>query len=276
MQDFIHFFETMPSAYRSGALVLGLVLFWIIEGAVPLFSSGYPRLHHAALNICLTLFQLVLALAFGIFVLQAATYTSEHHFGLLYLIDFPLWLHAILGILLLDLCGGYWIHRFEHRFPLLWRFHIIHHTDKNVDVTTGLRHHPAETIFRLSSQLFAVWVAGIPIGVIFLYQMVSVFFTQWTHANLRVHRRLDHLLSYLFVTPNMHKVHHHHEKPLTDMNYGNVFSIWDRLFGTFVEVDPATLHYGIDSLPDSTDHEKLTRLLLMPFQRRHKTPPTDP
>ena len=242
MQEFVSFFETMPSAYRSAALVSGLVVFWIVEGAVPLFRSDYRRLHHAALNIFLTVLQIALAFTFGVFVVQAAEYTSEHRFGFLYLFDLPLWLHVLLGVLLLDLCGGYCIHRIEHHLPFLWRFHIVHHADKNVDVTTGLRHHPAETIFRLSAKLFAVWFGGIPIGVVFLYQMISVFFTQWTHANLRSYRKLDHLLSYVFVTPNMHKVHHHHQKPLTDTNYGNVFSIWDRLFGTFVEVDPASLH----------------------------------
>ena len=137
-------------------------------------------------------------------------------------------------------------------------------------MTTGLRHHPFETLFRLSSQLTAVLIGGIPIGVVFLYQLLSIFFTQFTHANIRSFRRADRYLSWIFVTPNMHKVHHHQEKPLTDTNYGNVFSIWDRLLGTFAQVDPEQLVYGIDSLPDPGDHNRLGRLLTLPFRRWHQ------
>lgn len=267
MDNVLHFFETMPSSYRSGALIIGLVVFWILEGAVPLFRSESGRFKHGLLNVALTVLQLTVAFTFGLLVVETARWTSENRFGLLYLFPLPTWLHVVLGVLMLDFFGGYLIHRIQHRIPSLWRFHIVHHADRNVDVTTGLRHHPFETFFRLSFQLLAVALGGIPIGVVFLYQMISVFFTQLTHANIRSFRQLDRHLSWIFVTPNMHKVHHHHEKPLTDTNYGNVLSIWDRLLGTFAQVEPESLVYGIDSLPDGDDHNKLMRLLTLPFRR---------
>ena len=267
--DLLHYFQTMPRSYRSLVLVAGLVLFWGLEGAIPLFPNTYRRVVHATLNLLLTLFQLILALVFSAIIVQTALYTTTYEFGLLYLVPLPLWLYALLGVMLLDLLAGYWIHRTEHKLSWMWRFHIIHHTDKHVDVTTGLRHHPVETVFRLGSQWLAVGLAGIPIGVVFLYQLLSVFFAQWTHANIRLSRPVDRWLSYVLVSPNMHKVHHHWKQPLTDSNYGNVFSIWDRIFGTFVEVDPASLEYGIDRLTHALDHDKLSRLLVVPFEKQH-------
>jgi sterol desaturase/sphingolipid hydroxylase (fatty acid hydroxylase superfamily) len=133
-------------------------------------------------------------------------------------------------------------------------------------VTTGLRHHPVETLMRLASQWLAIAVGGIPIGVFFMYQIVSVFFAQLTHANIGPWPSLDRILSLVFVTPNMHKVHHHYKKPLTDTNYGNVLSIWDRLFGSFAAVPPERLTYGIDSIPSVRDTERLGALLSLPFR----------
>ena len=268
MDSVVQFFETMPSSYRSVLLVGGLVSFWVLEGAVPLFPNTYRRMHHAALNVLLTFFQLVIAVAFGAVILKTVAYTDQHQFGLLYQIAMPLWLRVLIGVLLLDFAGGYLIHWTEHKVSWMWRFHVIHHTDKNVDVTTGLRHHPVETFFRLGSQWLAIGLGGIPIGVVFLYQVLSVFFAQLTHANIRLPRGVDRWFSYVLVSPNMHKVHHHCQKPLTDRNYGNVFSIWDRMLGTFVEVDPDTLDYGIDSLMHSEDHDRLGRLLILPFEKQ--------
>lgn len=105
-------------------------------------------------------------------------------------------------------------------------------------------------------------------GIIMLYQSLSVLFTHLTHANVKIFGRLDKPLSYLFVTPNMHKVHHHYTLPWTDSNYGNIFSIWDRIFGTFTYVnDMSEVKFGIDTHPDEKEHSKIGNLLLMPFQK---------
>jgi sterol desaturase/sphingolipid hydroxylase (fatty acid hydroxylase superfamily) len=269
MEQFIDFFEEYKDA-RTLFLVIGLVIFWVIEGAVPLFSFQYRRVQHAALNLTLTFFQLLIALAMGLVMVRIADYTTANQFGLFYWLDLPLWLHVICAILLMDLFGGYLIHRIEHKIPLLWRFHIVHHADSEIDVTTGLRHHPGETVFRLSAQTLAVLIGGIPIGMIFLYSMISLFFAQWTHSNIRSPEFFDKWLSYIIVTPNHHKVHHHESKPLTDTNFGNIFMMWDRLFGTFNATDPSELKYGIDSLPSQDDKDSLKRMLMIPFDRQAK------
>lgn len=105
-------------------------------------------------------------------------------------------------------------------------------------------------------------------GIIMLYQSLSVLFAHITHANINMPGKLDKVLSFLFVTPNMHKVHHHFEQPLTDTNYGNIFSIWDRMFGTYAYVEDTTsLKYGIDTHMKSEENTRLGNLLAIPFQK---------
>ncbi len=268
METIVQFFETIPASYRTLALSLGLIFFWTLEGLIPLFSFSYRKWRHAGMNLFLTLLQFAVGLTFASLIIWAADYTVANQFGLLYLVDLPLWLHVILGIFLLDLIGAWLIHWVEHHVRWMWKIHLIHHTDTTIDVTSGLRHHPGETILRSSFGLLAVLIAGVPIGVFFIYQTLSILFAQITHANVRSHLRVDEILSWIFVTPNMHKVHHHYKQPLTDTNYGNIFSIWDRMFGTFARVgNPADLTYGIDTHMSPEDYGSVWNLLTIPFQK---------
>ncbi len=276
MDSIIRFFEQIPSSQRTIVLVSGFTFFWILENSLPLFVFKYNKWRHALLNIFFTLTTLLVNLGFAFVIISAADYTSRNQSGLLYLLPLPLWLHVILGVLLLDFIGAWLIHWVEHRVPFMWRFHIIHHTDTRVDVTTALRHHPGESVFRAAFTILAILVAGVPAGVVMLYQTLSALFAQLTHANLRMPRRLDRLLSYVLVSPHMHKIHHHYQLPLTDTNYGNIFSVWDRLFGTYAEAEPQDLVYGLDTHMERQQHSHLGRLLLIPFGTAEKSrPPAD-
>jgi sterol desaturase/sphingolipid hydroxylase (fatty acid hydroxylase superfamily) len=267
MESLIGFFESVPDGVRTGVLVVGLVFFWILEGALPRFDLGDDKPRHAALNLLLATLVVTVGLLLGLMVVEACELTTARHFGLLYLVELPLWLHVVLGVLLLDLIGAYLIHFIQHKVGWMWKFHLVHHSDTAVDVTTSLRQHPGETVFRIGFTALAVLVVGIPIGILVLYQSLSVLFAQVTHANLGLSPYLDRPLSWVFVSPNMHKVHHHYRQPFTDTNFGNIFSIWDRLFGTYA---PATacpdLKYGVDSLPDGGEKLGLRRLLTTPFR----------
>ena len=267
MQAFIEFFETIPSSYRTIILVAGLALFWMLEGAIPLFAFNYSKIKHAVLNLAFTVITLAVNLAFALLIVKASDFTTTSGFGLLYLVDIPLWLHVISGLMLLDLVGAYLIHWLEHQVKWLWVFHLIHHTDTTVDVTTGLRHHPGESLFRATFTTLGVLVASLPIGIVMLYQTLSAIFAQLTHANVKTPVKIDRLLSYVFVTPQMHKVHHHFVQPLTDTNYGNIFSIWDRVFGTFAQVDTSILKYGIETHMQAEEHSSLRNLIAIPFQK---------
>ncbi len=272
LHDFLTFFETIPSSYRSLMLVSGVVFFWALEGAIPLFSWAYRRYRHAALNLVFTLTTLVVNLGLAFLIVWAADWTGERGFGVLYLVELPLWVHVLGGLLLLDLIGAWFIHWLEHRVRWMWKFHLIHHTDTHVDVTTALRHHPGESVFRALFTVLAILVAGVPIGVVFLYQTFSALFSQFNHANISLPGWLDRGLSFVFVTPDMHKVHHHWVQPQTDTNYGNIFSLWDRWFGTYDPMPATEVRFGIDTHMDPEEHDDLVNLMGIPFQTYR--PPT--
>jgi sterol desaturase/sphingolipid hydroxylase (fatty acid hydroxylase superfamily) len=267
MNAIVEFFENITPLTRSLILAGGLVLFWIMEGIIPLFRLKYRKVPHAGLNLFFTFTTVVVNFAFAILIVEASRYAVANKFGLLYLVNLPVWLFAILGLLIMDLISAYWIHYIQHQVKWMWKFHLVHHTDTWVDTTTANRHHPGESVFRASFTLLAVVVTGAPMWLVFLYQSLSAAFSQFNHANIHLPRWIDKPLSWIIVSPDMHKVHHHHTQPLTDTNYGNIFSIWDRLFGTFVYVkDMDTLHYGIDTHPLEKEHNNMSNLLKMPFQ----------
>jgi sterol desaturase/sphingolipid hydroxylase (fatty acid hydroxylase superfamily) len=175
------------------------------------------------------------------------------------------WLFALLGILLLDFFGAYLAHFVEHKVKFLWRFHLIHHTDTYIDTTSGNRHHPGESVIRFAFTTLGVLVVGSPMWMVFLYQTLSVVSTQFTHANISLPKKLDQIMSYCIVSPDMHKIHHHYKLPYTDSNYGNIFSVWDRLFGTFLYMNREDIRYGIDTYMDPKEHNVLSNLLKIPF-----------
>ncbi|HEY0677108.1 MAG TPA: sterol desaturase family protein [Chitinophagaceae bacterium] len=267
MNALVDFFEHISPLTRSLLLAGGLMFFWILEGAIPLFRLHYRKIRHAGLNLFFTLTTVIVNFAFALLIVEASSEVTARQFGLLYLVQLPLWLFILLGLMLLDLISAYWIHFIQHKVKWMWKFHLVHHTDTWVDTTTANRHHPGESVFRVCFTLLAVIVAGAPLWLVFLYQSLSAAFSQFNHANIRMPRWIDHALSYVIVSPNMHKVHHHNSQPLTDTNYGNIFSIWDRLFGTFVYVkDVNTLRYGIDTHPNEEEHNRVGNLLKIPFQ----------
>ncbi len=268
MESFIEFFEHIPSTFRAGILVGGIFLFWVIEGVFPLFQFGYRKVRHAAINSVLTGFFLIIGLLFASVLLSASDWVTENNFGILNWVMLPIWLQIVIGVMLLDFFGAYLVHWVEHKVKFMWKFHLVHHSDTTVDVTTGLRHHPGEAVFRMVFTIMGVIVVGAPIWIVFFYQTISAAFTHFNHANIKLPKRLDNTLSLVFVTPDMHKVHHHYTQPLTDTNYGNIFAIWDRVFGTFAHVEhTGELKYGIDTHMDPKEHDDVVNLLKIPFQK---------
>lgn len=273
MEDLIAFFTDVPMWFRATILIGGLVVFWMLEGLLPLFDFKYHKIKHAGINLFFTLTTMIIGFGMAGVLLLASDTVSAHQFGLLYVIDMPLWLQVLVGVLLLDLIGAYFIHWVEHKVKWMWKFHLVHHTDTTIDVTSGLRHHPGETVFRITFTIVAVIAIGAPIGTVMLYQSLSILFAHLTHANSSLFGKWDKAMSYLLVTPNMHKVHHHYTQPWTDTNFGNIFSIWDRLFGTFQYVDNmAEVKYGIDTHMKPEENAKLGNLLAIPFQK-YRVPP---
>ena len=272
MNEIFYFFENITSQTRVFFLVGGLFLFLTLEFGIPFLKSPYDKLNHAKINITFTLITLIINLFGAIGILKSVDLVKTYNLGLLNAVETPLWLYVLIGIALMDFIGAWFIHWIQHNVKWMWKFHVIHHSDRYVDATTGLRHHPGEAVFRLLFTALAVYLSGASFGVVMLYQTISGFFAHLTHANIRAINFLDPILSKVFVTPNFHKIHHHYVLPHTDHNYGNIFSLWDHIFGTSINVnDMNMITYGIDTHMKKEETEDIKTMLQIPF-REYRPP----
>jgi sterol desaturase/sphingolipid hydroxylase (fatty acid hydroxylase superfamily) len=275
-ETIIEHFQTLDQRpiERMAILVGGLMFFWIIEGAVPLIKLQYKKnkWRHALVNMGFTLMTLAIQMVLAIFIVKLSDWCKENEFGLVYWLNAGIGGTIILSVLLLDFFGGWFVHFTQHKTAPLWRFHVVHHTDNNVDVTTGLRHHPIESMLRGLFFFLAIIISGAPMYAVMIFQTLIAAFTAFTHANLSLPKWIDKAISYVFVSPNMHKVHHHWQQPYTDSNYGLVFSFWDRMFGTFLKLDPSQIRYGLDRYYPNEEDENFMLLMKAPFKAPSNSP----
>ena len=157
------------------------------------------------------------------------------------------WSILVAGLLLMDF-ASYVLHVVQHRVFLLWRFHAVHHSDIDMDLTTTLRHHPGETLISAALLGTAFALTGLPIWVTVVYGLLSIFGDLFNHANIRIPVRVDAALRTVLVTPRMHRVHHSSCPEHFGTNFGNLFSVWDRLFAThrvLSAADEAAIRFGV-------------------------------
>jgi len=266
----ITYFSTLEKhpLERMAILVAGLLLFWIIEGAIPLLPMRYKKtkLNHAAVNFGFTIIHLIIHTGLAVLIIKLSDWCKLQDFGLVYWFNANILLTTIIGVLSLDF-SSWLVHLVMHKSPVLWRFHLIHHSDNNVDVTTGLRHHPGDSLLRGLFFLLLIFVSGAPMYSVMIYQTLVVLSTAFTHANISLPKKLDSALSFILVSPNMHKVHHHWKQPYTDSNYGAVFSFWDRLLGTYMKLNKNDIRYGLDRYYPNEKDEDFIALMKKPFQK---------
>jgi len=270
MEDILNFFAELSTGQKLLWVVTCLTFFWILEGIYPLAQLKYKKWRHARLNLVLLGSTIIINGLFGIATAGIFIWLDTSQFGLLNWIHLPLWAELIFAVMLLDFIAQYIVHVLLHKVSFMWRFHMVHHSDTEVDATTGTRHHPGDYIFRELFSLVAIIITGMPFAFYMVYRILTVAFTYWGHGNFRLPQRVDKAISYLFISPNMHKFHHHFERPWTDTNYGNIFSLWDRMFGTFVYDDPQKISYGLDVLNDNRSAD-ISYQLKVPFDRTIKT-----
>ena len=251
----------------QGRLIILIVLcgfLWALESIIPLYRFRYSRVRHAMPNVALTLLLVITNLSLSFSSAYLAGFSVRNGIGLFAFLNLPSWAQIIFGVLALDLFA-YFAHVLLHKSWLGWQFHRVHHSENAVDVTTAFRQHPGETVWRILWQLAAIVLFGIPLWVVVVYLILSGLNAELEHANIRLNFRVDRLLRLLVVTPNMHKVHHSRDQRETDSNYSNIFSLWDRLFGTYTSsIDFRRLNYGLDGF-DVEERQTLGGLLKMPF-----------
>jgi len=266
LDSIIQYFSEIPPSHRTAILVGGLTLFSLIESAVPLMSLDYRRWKHAGVNIFFTLTTILVNFFLAFMIVLTSDFVVASEIGLLQWITMPLWAQLLIGLLLLDLIGAYAAHWVEHHVKWMWQFHVVHHTDQHIDTTSANRHHPGESVIRLVFTIIATAVTGAPMWLVFLYQSLSVVLSQFNHANIILPDWMDKVLVCVICTPNMHHVHHHYRMPYSDMNYGNIFSFWDRIFNTYTKVDNSKLVYGVDTHMTEQETESIVGILKIPFK----------
>ncbi len=246
-------------------IVAAMALVALLEAAAPLQPRGRWHRAHLGPNLALT------ALAFGTNLLMNAALlglivaVDRAGMGLLRQIQLPPLAAGTVAVMALDL-AFYAAHVSWHAFPSLWRFHAVHHADPVVDVTTTIRQHPVEGVLRYAAMGATVLLVGPSVTAFAVYRLASAVIGLLEHANVRAPQWIDRLLSLVTTWPHMHKVHHSRTIGLTNSNYGNVFSLWDRLFGTFTPSwRGTTIVYGLDGT-DRPDLQTTSGLLALPFR----------
>jgi sterol desaturase/sphingolipid hydroxylase (fatty acid hydroxylase superfamily) len=210
----------------------------LVEAGVPLRTRPPFDARRTSTNIALTILLFSTNAVLGLLVLPA-------YVGLLPRLGLPPLAALVIGVVALDFCT-YAAHVAMHRVPLLWRFHRVHHRDAFIDVTTSFRFHPGEGIFRWLMTIVPAIALGVGPEALLVYRMLSAINGLLEHANVRVPTRVDAILSYVWVTPNMHKVHHSRERAETDTNFGNLLSVYDRVLRTFTPSARApSVTYGL-------------------------------
>jgi sterol desaturase/sphingolipid hydroxylase (fatty acid hydroxylase superfamily) len=195
-----------------------------------------------------------------------AVLAAERGWGVLRLADVPYPVAFVLSLVLLDL-SRYAQHRAQHRVPLLWRLHRMHHTDHDLDFTTGLRFHPLEALLTTSIAFCVIAALGAPVAAVAAYEACFVLSVMFAHGNIRIPERIDRVLRRVVVTPDLHRVHHSAAAAETDSNYGGIVPWWDRLFGTYVD-QPEAGHEGMTiglAGYRGRQHLALHRMLADPF-----------
>lgn len=250
--------------------VIGLVVLLVVEQAHPFFDffkgSIKEKGRHLIANMALGLTNaLIISVFFVGTWLWASNWAFENGFGILNWLNLPAWGHTLGAVLLMDLWMYLW-HVMNHKIPLFWRFHRVHHADPNMDVTTASRFHTGEIIFSSALRIGVILITGLYLWELLLYETVMFAVVQFHHADIALPEKLDKALRAVIVTPAMHKVHHSRWQPETDSNYSSLFSFWDRIGKTFRLHNPLkTLRIGLDEF-DTEEDRKVKGLFTMPFR----------
>jgi len=200
--------------------------------------------------------------------IAAALWVSAAGVGLLQVVEAGWVTTIVLTFLMLDF-ASYAYHRLSHRVLLLWRLHVVHHSDTEFDLTTAYRNHPINVILALATHLPAIIILGAPVYALALYAMVTTAVELFAHSNIRLPERLDRFLRYVVVTPDYHRIHHSSTRQFTDSNFAATFPLIDHLFGT-VRYRPYAEHEDLEvglAYFRTPRDSRLDQLLLMPFRK---------
>ncbi len=246
--------------------IIFLALIYVLEYFFPLFTRRENRLEHSFRNASLRVLNLILLRVLFVHLLVIdVRWAREHAVGLLYQVPFPAWAKLLAGLMLYDL-WMYLFHRACHKIPFLWRFHRIHHSDTEVDVTTAFRFHVGETVIMgILSRLAVIPLLGLTFQHLILYELIQQPVNLFHHSNLAWPEKWDRIMRLFLVSPNMHRVHHSQWRPETNSNYSILFPWWDHVGGTFrLHENLKTIKYGLSEFMDPS-WQTIRGMLKMPL-----------
>ena len=251
-------------------IILFLLIFLIIaswEKLRPKRLKNQQRISRWSTNLGLMLFNiLTVRLIFPMAAVGTAMYAEQQQLGLLNQIDISPVLAVIISVIALDLFI-YFQHVLFHAVPALWRLHMVHHTDMEYDLTTGVRFHPIEIILSMLLKFMAIIAIGPPAIAVLIFEILLNSCAMFNHGNIQLPKTLDRILRKVVVTPDMHRIHHSTIKIETNSNYGFNLSVWDKLFGTYKENaqhEQSKMDIGLENYRNSSELSYL-KLLKLPF-----------
>jgi sterol desaturase/sphingolipid hydroxylase (fatty acid hydroxylase superfamily) len=257
--------EAEFQAFRAAGFALAVGLAVLLQRVTP--QAGLRGIRSE--NFGLWVLNLaVMAAICGACACTASRWAAARHLGLLHAVALPGWAGVGVTIVALDFVSYAW-HRANHVFPLLWRFHAVHHSDAHFTASTAVRFHPGELVLSLPLRLGAIVALGAPVHAVVAFEIVFAVANLIEHGNIALPARFERPAQRLLITPALHRMHHARTGPARDSNFGTILVVWDRLLGTCRENDSAT---RIDTgLPGIGGRPGLATLLLMPL--RPDTPP---
>jgi sterol desaturase/sphingolipid hydroxylase (fatty acid hydroxylase superfamily) len=209
----------------------------------------------------------LIKILFPIVAVGASIFAKEQGVGLFNILNIAPIYSILFSIILLDLII-YWQHSLFHKVDFLWKFHKVHHSDMDYDVTTALRFHPIEIIISMCIKISFVIILGVPLVAVILFEILLNTLAMFNHSNIHIPKPLDSLLRYLLVTPDMHRIHHSIYNHELNNNFGFNISVWDRVFGSYLaepKEDYKTMKIGLDNLQDEKKTVSIFAILKLPF-----------
>ena len=256
---------------RISFFIFLLFVLFALESLIPKRKFRFPRIFRWKANFSLVLVDaFILKFFFPILAYGVAVFALNNELGLFNSINFlgiSSYITILLSFILLDLVI-YIQHVMFHRIPFLWRYHKLHHSDLDLDFTSGFRFHPIEIIISMIIKCSAVLAIGAPPISVLFFEIILNASSLFNHANLSIKKPIDSFLRIFIVTPDMHRIHHSIKDDETDSNFAFCLSLWDKLFGTY-KGHPARGHkkmlLGLKNYR-SLNNQTIKWIFLMPFQ----------
>jgi sterol desaturase/sphingolipid hydroxylase (fatty acid hydroxylase superfamily) len=271
MEKFIHWLLT-DSETAQYWLFFSLLFFLILlEYLLP--KRRVVRKKRWIANFALTFINIMALGALPVTFISAAQYASLHKLGIFNWLSLPTTLLIFLTLLLRGFIS-FFTHYLYHKFGFLWNIHRVHHLDTELDISTNVRFHPLEFVFNIIIGVPLILLFGLSPWILLFYELIDITVTLISHANISFPRKIERLLRYVIVTPDLHRIHHSSYQQETDSNFGAVFPVWDIIFGTFktkTTVAPELMELGLKEVRDHRTNN-IIWLLISPFKKLKQGP----